>query len=325
MSIELSVVIPVHNRRTTLPATLAALDEQTLPAAAFEVLVVDDGSDPENRAAIRAIVCSRDRQLLEKPGGGLASARNWGADRACGTFLLFLDDDVIPAPQTLAEHLAAHRAAGEPVAVVGSLPFPPGLRIDSFLWYLERSGHYDLYRNPRKYPGGRPPMPPMNGNSSISRELFLRIGRYDENFSRYGSEDLELGFRLARAGVRFVYNPRAVGYHDHVKDFARFCADMETAGESLIRVYRKYPEIKAAKKIDVVEDRLRDLPWRKLPYKLVMETTMCCPWLLAIPRSALRLIGPVFALRHLAFPLYRWLGHYHYALGMRRALTRGAA
>lgn len=321
MALRLSVVVPTHDRRQVLPETLAALGRQTLPAAEFEVLVVDDGSDAQNREAIRAIVESHGRALIAKPQGGLASARNCGADRAQGAIVLFLDDDVIPAPDLLAEHLAAHQAAGESVAVVGSLPFPPRVRVDSFLWYLEQSGHYDLYRNPRKYPGGRPPMPPMNGNSSIPRELFFRVGKYDESFRQYGSEDLELGWRLARAGVRFVYHPRAVGYHDHVKGFAQFCADMETAGASLIRVYRKYPEIKARKKIDIVEDRLRDLPWGKLPYKVVMETTLCCPWILGGPRALLRLIGPVFALRRLAFPFYRWIGHYHYAVGMRRALA----
>jgi GT2 family glycosyltransferase len=207
------------------------------------------------------------------------------------------------------------------VAVVGALPFPPHVKLNAFLWYLERSGHYDLYKYPRKYPGGRPPMPPMNGNSSISRELFRRIGEYDESFRQYGSEDLELGYRLARAGVRFVYNPRAIGYHDHTKDFPQFCRDMETAGESLIRVYRKYPDIKAPKKIDIVEDRLRDLPGRKKLVKVVMESTFRHPGALGLPRRILRHAGGFYALRHLLFPLYRWVAHYHYAVGMRRALA----
>jgi len=186
---------------------------------------------------------------------------------------------------------------------------------------MERSGHYDLYRHPRKYPGGKPPMPPMNGNSSIARGLFFEIGRYDERYRQYGSEDLELGYRLARAGVRFVYNPAAVGYHDHTKDFTRFCADMEIAGESLIRVYRQYPEIRAAKKIDLVEDRLGDLPRDKLLAKIVMETTFRFPWILGVPRGILALAGPVYATRHLLFPLYRWVAYHHYAVGMRRGLA----
>ena len=72
-----------------------------------------------------------------------------------------LDDDVVAAPESLEQHLASHAAEDEPVAVVGSLPFPPHVRMNAFLWYIERSGHYDLYKHPRKYSGGKPPMPPM--------------------------------------------------------------------------------------------------------------------------------------------------------------------
>jgi GT2 family glycosyltransferase len=319
---KLSVVIPTHDRPRTLCGTLAALRRQSLTADAFETIVVDDGSGEAARGEVRSLCAAAGVRLIEKAQGGLASARNRGADAARGEILHFLDDDVLPVPDSLAQHVASHAAEPEPVAVVGALPFPPHVRLDAFLWYIERSGHYDLYRYPRKYPGGRPPMPPMNGNSSIPRELFFRIGRYDESFRQYGSEDLELGYRLARAGVRFVYNPRAVGYHDHTKDFPRFCLDMETAGESLIRLYRKYPDIKAPKKIDVVEDPLARLSGRKKLTKLVMEATFCCPWVLGPPRAVLRVAGRFYALRHLLFPLYRWIAHYHYALGMRRELTR---
>jgi len=322
---KLSVVIPTHNRPGTLRNTLAALEGQTLGADAYEILVVDDGSAEANRREVQALRNTYDFELIEKDQGGLASARNLGADRARGKILLFLDDDVIPVPESLEQHLASHDAETGTVAVVGALPFPPHVRLDAFLWYIERSGHYDLYKHPDKYPEGKPPMPPMNGNSSISRELFFEIGKYDEKYRQYGSEDLELGYRLARAGVRFVYNPRAVGYHDHTKDFPQFCTDMEVAGESLIRVYRQYPEIKAPKKIDVVEDRLSDLPGDKKLAKVVMETTFRFPWVLGLPRFVLRLAGRFHAARHILFPLYRWVAHYHYAVGMRRGLARSVS
>jgi GT2 family glycosyltransferase len=319
---KLSVVIPTHDRPGTLRNTLAALGEQTLPASDFEVIVVDDGSDESHRREVRALREAFRFTLIEKEQGGLASARNRGADRAQGDTLHFLDDDVIPAADSLEQHLATHADQAQPVAVVGALPFPPHVEMNAFLWYIERSGHYDLYKHPRKYPGGKPPMPPMNGNSSISRELFNRIGKYDESFRQYGSEDLELGYRLARSGVRFVYNPRAVGYHDHTKDFARFCADMETAGASLILVYRKYPDIKASKKIDIVEDPWRLLRGKKKLIKIIMETTFRFPRLLCVPRWIIRRAERYFALRRVLFPLYRWVAHYHYAVGMRRALAR---
>jgi hypothetical protein len=121
--------------------------------------------------------------------------------------------------------------------------------------------------------------------------------------------------------VPFVYNPQAIGYHHHLKTFAEFCRDMERAGESLIRVYRKYPSIRAAKKIDVVEDRLRDLPGRKKLIKLILSATLRWPWILGLPRLAIRAGGGLWGLRAPLFPLYRWVGHYHYAVGMRRGLA----
>jgi GT2 family glycosyltransferase len=319
---KLSVIIPTHDRPEVLRRTLAALENQTLPRELYEVIVVDDGSSSENRERTRDYCQDHQFQLLEKPQGGLASARNWGAQRARGEILYFLDDDVEPQRDALEQHLGSHAGSPQPVVVVGALPYPTSIRLDSFLWYMEKSAHYDLYKNPDKYPGGGPPLPPLNGNSSIARELFLRAGKYDESFRQYGGEDLELGYRLARSGARFVYNPQAIGYHHHVKSFDQFCADMEAAGESLIRIYRKYPEIKVAKKIDVVEDRFAALPARKKIVRLVLSLSLALPWLLAGGKLLIRIGGRFYGLRHLLFPLYRWVAHAHYAIGMRRGLAR---
>jgi hypothetical protein len=97
---------------------------------------------------------------------------------------------------------------------------------------------------------------------------------------------------------------------------------MEAAGESLIRIYRKYPEIKVAKKIDVVEDRFAALPARKKIVRLVLSLSLALPWLLAGGKLLIRIGGRFYGLRHLLFPLYRWVAHAHYAIGMRRGLAR---
>jgi GT2 family glycosyltransferase len=318
---ELSVIIPTHNRADSLLRTLQALERQTVTGDRFEVIVVDDGSDESQRAGFRELARRFGFTPVEKPQGGLASARNAGAELAQGAVLYFLDDDVEPAPDAVQRHLESHRASDAALAVVGALPYPESTRWTPFLWYLERSGHYDLYRDPSKYPEGRPPLPPLNGNSSITREAFFRVGRYDEGFRQYGGEDLELGYRLARAGVRFVYNPHAVGYHHHLKDFTQFCMDMERAGESLIRIYDRYPEIKQAKKIDVLEDPISTLPAKKKLIKVVMSATLAAPAMLSLPRAGIRLGQGIYALRYALFPLYRWVAHAHYAMGMRRGLA----
>ena len=104
---KLSVIIPTHNRTDMLPATLSALCEQIRSRDDYGVIVVDDGSDEQNRRQLRAHRKTFDFVLLEKPLGGLASARNLGAERACGGILYFLDDDVIPGPETVEQHLSS--------------------------------------------------------------------------------------------------------------------------------------------------------------------------------------------------------------------------
>ncbi len=321
---RLSVIIPTHERPAALQRTLGALAEQSLEADSFEVIVVDDGSAESTRVRLRELQASHRFQLLEQPNGGLASARNAGAERAQGAVLLFLDDDVVPGHDSLAQHVRIHEQESGPLAVVGSLPFPESIARDSFLWYLDRSGHFDLYQNPHKYPAGRPPMPPLNGNSSVSRRTFADVGGYDDSFRQYGGEDLEMGYRLAAAGVRFVYCPEAVGWHHHGKSFDEFCRDQERAGESLIQLYRKYPEIKVPKKIDLLVDPPSALPPSRRLQRLVMNLTLASPWLMTLGRWKIRLFGGIYLLRGAMYPLYRWLGHAHYAIGMRRALGGGA-
>lgn len=313
------MIIPTRNRSQLLRRTLEALERQSLPRSSFEVICVDDGSAPEHRRALQDLHPRLAFQLARRPHGGLAAARNTGARRASGEILLFLDDDVAPVPGSLRAHLEGH-AGGALRVVIGAVVFSPRLRRTAFQAYLERSGYYDLYADPNKYPQGRPPLPPMQGNASVPRALFERAGGYDESFCTYGGEDLELGHRLAKLGAEFFYEPRARGLHLHAKDFARFCDDMEQLGAAIVRIWRKHPEIRAAKKIDVLQDPIWRLPPGRWHLKLVLSITEACPWLLAGPRAILAAGDSHHVFRGLLFPLFRWVAYYHYAQGMRRGL-----
>jgi len=81
----------------------------------------------------------------------------------------------------------------------------------------------------------------MTGNASVRRADLERVGRFDEAFTGYGHEDLELGYRLEAAGVRIVYEPRAVNYHWQHIPYEEQQAKMELAGRSTVRFYRKHP------------------------------------------------------------------------------------
>lgn len=116
---RLSVVVPCHNARATLPHVLVALDAQDVPADTFEVVVVDDGSTDDSAAIAAAHGGPARVRLVTQPHRGLAAARNAGAAAARGEVLLFLDADVLAAPDLVRRHLAHHTDSRALLAVQG--------------------------------------------------------------------------------------------------------------------------------------------------------------------------------------------------------------
>jgi len=317
---KLSIIVPTHNRPKALIRNLAALSRQSLDRTAFEVLVIDDGSSQHNQPINEQATLDQDFTYVLKEQGGLVSARNAGAERATGDILYFLDDDVVPAKDTLREILSWHEREEDPIAVLGSVPFPEESLKNPFIWYLDRHCHYEPFKHPEKYPDGKP-LPPMNGNSSIRRQTFFDVGMYDDRFHQYGAEDNELGVRLLEAGISARYNENAIGWHHHEKTFKDYCLDQEKAGESIIWLYRKYPLIKSHKNIDIMVDTFQSLPLKKKVRRLIMFVTLTVPVVLWPARLLVGAFGSCFALRYVLSPAFQWVSLYHYAVGMRRALN----
>ena len=106
---RLSIVLPTFNRRPRLVRVLAALDKQTVPPGTFEVVVVDDGSTDDTAEWLaKTAVNGYALRHLRQDNAGPAKARNRGVSEARGELILFIDDDVEPTPELVAEHLATH-------------------------------------------------------------------------------------------------------------------------------------------------------------------------------------------------------------------------
>jgi glycosyltransferase involved in cell wall biosynthesis len=107
--VEVSVVIPVKNRRDLLRRALDALDVQTFRD--FEVVVVDDGStDGANEEATATTVAGRPVRLLRNEGRGAVAGRLTGVRASCSPILAFTDSDCEPDPAWLATAVAHLRA-----------------------------------------------------------------------------------------------------------------------------------------------------------------------------------------------------------------------
>jgi len=199
-----SVVVPTVGRPEALGRCLAALASQR-DAGAIEVIVIDDGVVP---TVVAGGDVAADR-ILHAGGGGAAAARNLGARESRGRLLLFLDDDLVPAPDLVARHLARHDE--RPRAVVGACPPgtpAPGLAEQAAaLWWFD---HFDLMADSADLTFTAM----LSGNLSIPRDAFLELGGFDEAVGRLRREDWLFGLTALEAGLELTYAPDAVAVHE---------------------------------------------------------------------------------------------------------------
>lgn len=213
---ELSIVLPTYNRLQRLKQVLAGLEKQTYPLSDFEVVVVSDGSSDGTHAYLHALKTALQVHVVIQSNQGVAAARNHGLARATGEFVLFIDDDVVPTPQLLAEHMRIHREQPGDVVVLGPMLTPPDFTMLPWVhWEQEMLvKQYEDMQAGRWQPTARQF---YTGNASLARRHLVQVGGFDTTFRR--AEDVELAYRLQQYGLRFVFNPEAIGYHYAERSF----------------------------------------------------------------------------------------------------------
>ncbi|NUO58479.1 MAG: glycosyltransferase [Hamadaea sp.] len=234
-----SVVIPTYNRERLLRFTLRALARQTLPPDQFEVLICDDGSTDQTRAVAESfadVLTIRYFHQEKRDGFGASSARNLGIAQAAADVCVLLDCGVLPESGCLQAHVDSHEAAPGPLALVGYVyclmidADPEGAaEMDQLLDYDDADRSIALLRENGRWPDirdqyyakygddfGRQPAPwaiYWTCNVSAPTALLREVGMFDESLHAWGGEDMDLGYRLHRAGAYFAVNRAAAGLH----------------------------------------------------------------------------------------------------------------
>jgi GT2 family glycosyltransferase len=211
---DLSVIISTLGNYETLRRVLDGYSSQDAPRGSFEVVVVMDVADPEPDAVTRAIgTRSFPVRRITGQEPGLSSNRNagWRAGRA--PLVLFTDNDTIPVPHLVSEHLRAHREyAHEEVGVLGHVRWAPELEVTTFMRWLDTGIQFN-YANLQQ---GDVPWGAFAGaNSSLKRSFVERVGDFDQEHFPYGYEDTDWAYRASKLDFRMVYKPRAIV--DHVR------------------------------------------------------------------------------------------------------------
>jgi glycosyltransferase involved in cell wall biosynthesis len=204
----LSVVIPTYNRRKILEKCLTALEHQHFsansPIADYEVILVDDGSTDDT---LEWLAAQGDRlphlRLYQQQHQGPAAARNLGVTQAKGDTIVFIDSDLV----VTAGFLEAHAQALQQGQQQHRRVFTYGTVIETNNYDDPTSEPYKLTDFSAAYFA--------TGNVAIARHWLEEAGLFDPQFHLYGWEDLELGVRLKKMGLKLIKCPAAAGYHWH--------------------------------------------------------------------------------------------------------------
>jgi peptidoglycan/xylan/chitin deacetylase (PgdA/CDA1 family)/GT2 family glycosyltransferase len=237
MAPEISVVITTHNRRELLLKLLESLGMQTLPAQAYEVVVVVDGSTDGTGEALAALEPPYSLAVLEQLQGGQSAARNAGVARASAPVLLFVDDDEVADPNLVAAHLELHRTRRR-VAGVGVIERRVPGNADRLAQMLAEDAVAQTDQLATKQ---LTYLDAYGGNSSVTREVFDEVGGYAVDLPR--ETDFEFGYRLHAAGVAFVYLRDAIVAEYRTRSWRGILRDFERRGGISIELYRRHPPI----------------------------------------------------------------------------------
>lgn len=233
-----SVVIPTYNRRQRLALVLEAIGAQTVPAEKIEVVVVDDGSTDDTSAWLAEATFPFRLRFEAQANSGPAAARNRGVRAAQAELILFLDDDVVPDPALIEAHRESHADAAGDVVVLGTLSSLPEYKQPWVAWeQIQLEKQYAAMVRGDYAPTFRQF---WTGNASVSRARLLEAGLFDTSLKR--GEDVELGRRLAAAGVGYVFNVRARGLHHAERSLKSFCSAHASYGEMEVNLFDAAPE-----------------------------------------------------------------------------------
>ncbi|GAA2965761.1 glycosyltransferase [Actinokineospora diospyrosa] len=219
---QASIIIPTYNRAPFLERQLRSLAGQHLDREEFEVIVADDGSTDETRDVVRKFtrLLRINYVYQEDRGFRVARARNLGARAATSPLLIFLDAGTLTGRDFVQSHIDAHADDDRKFAVGFTHGYNPWQPYRPLAHLLEELGpdetmrrclgdagfqdlRYSRYERLKFDLSGlvAPWVDCWSGNLSVSTTDFTSAGGFDESFESWGGEDLELGYRLTKAGL----------------------------------------------------------------------------------------------------------------------------
>ena len=243
---DVTVIFATYNRADILEKVFYAWKEvDQCTRYSYEILCSDDESSDETVAIIEKAAKELPIQLIRNKKGGAGKARNAALQIAKGKLILFTGDDIFPIPEFINAHYENYLRYGETVATLGRIEWHTDLKINHLMQHItqigcEQFGFIALpayrYTDFRHF---------YTSNISVSKKMLDAFQEvFDSGFDKYGFEDIELGYRLQKNGMKIYYDPDIVSYHHHIYDqVEKFCLRQRNAGEELVVFHHMHKDL----------------------------------------------------------------------------------
>ncbi len=243
-----TVAVCTRDRPADLAACLDAI--ATLAYPALDVVVVDNA--PRSDETRRVVAAHAGVRYACEPRPGLDWARNKATAEARGEIVAFTDDDVVVDPGWVSA-LAGTFAEDPDVMAVTGLVVPHELDTEAQMLF-ERSGGFGRGVHRRWFAArdaGAPIAWHLGGagffgtgaNMAFRRRLFVEVGDFDPALDvgtvTEGGGDLDMFFRVLKAGYTLSYEPDAIVRHRHRREYARLRAQLRSNGIGLFAYFAR--------------------------------------------------------------------------------------
>ena len=238
---EISVVMPVRNEISALPALLDSLLAQDFDS--FEIIVSDGGSTDGTREFVTEFAKTARVPVLLVDNTNVRSGpgRNAGVRRASGRYIVFLDGHCTLPSRTLLRDTVALFEQTEADCLCRPQPLsaPTGSRTGELIAAVRAStlghGRDSMIYNTR-HAGF---VDPSSSGASYRRRVFEAIGLYDETFD--ACEDVEFNTRLRKHGMTAYTDPRLTVHYEPRRTLRALIRQMANYGTGRVRLIAKYP------------------------------------------------------------------------------------
>lgn len=233
---DVSVIFATYNREDVINDVLdrwRKVKDKT--KYEFEIICSDDESSDKTVEYIEKAI-DLPITLIRNKKGGAGRARNAALKIAKGKIIIFTGDDMFPDENFVNAHFENYLKFGDNIATLGRIEWHENLKLNHLMYHITNIGCEQF---------GFVGLPPYQmidfrhfytSNISVSREKLNSLEWYfDTSFDKYGFEDIELGYRLEKQGVKIYYDPDIVITHHHMYPSGeKFCVRQLNAGEELV-------------------------------------------------------------------------------------------